>query len=73
VICNLIKFVLYFTIFFNFNFSLDVDRKVFMDRHGILALLRAVAATTPAEIWEVEEGGKGLVEKSGNKCETARK
>jgi hypothetical protein len=26
-----------------------------MDRHGILALLRTVAATTPAEIWEVEE------------------
>jgi hypothetical protein len=27
-----------------------------MDRHGILALLRAIAAMTPAEIWEVEEG-----------------
>jgi hypothetical protein len=26
-----------------------------MDRHGILALLRAAAATTPAEIVEVEE------------------
>jgi hypothetical protein len=30
-----------------------VDKKVFMDRHVILSLLRAVAATTPAE---VEEG-----------------
>jgi hypothetical protein len=39
-----------------YNFSLDVDKQVFMDRHGILALLRAVAATTPAEIREVEEG-----------------
>jgi hypothetical protein len=27
-----------------------------MDLHDILALLRAVAATTPAEIREVEEG-----------------
>jgi hypothetical protein len=32
-----------------------VDKKEFMDRHGILALLRAIAASTPAETWEVEE------------------
>jgi hypothetical protein len=44
-----------FYIFF-FNFSLDGDKKVFMDWHGILAFLRAVAATTSAEIREVEEG-----------------
>jgi hypothetical protein len=56
LICNLINFVLYFTIFFYFNFSLDLDKKVFMDRHGIPALLRAVAATKPAEIRGVEEG-----------------
>jgi hypothetical protein len=33
-----------------------VDKKVFMDRHGILALVRAVAATIPADIRQVEEG-----------------
>jgi hypothetical protein len=67
VICNLIKFVSYFTIFFSpsLNFSLDVDKKVFMDWHGILALLRAVAATTPAEIREVEEGVTDFLRRVG--------
>jgi hypothetical protein len=44
-----------------------------MDRYGILALLRAIAATTQAEI--LGSGGEGdrFLEKSGNKCETAQK
>jgi hypothetical protein len=41
---------------FFFNFSLDVDKKVFMDWYGILAFLRAVAATIGTEIREVKEG-----------------
>jgi hypothetical protein len=55
------------TIFFSLslNFSLDVDKKVLMDRHGILALLRAVAATAPAEIREVEEGVTDFLRRVG--------
>jgi hypothetical protein len=59
--------------FIYFNFTLDVDKKVFMHRHGILALLRAVAATTPAEIRELKGRGDRNLEKYGNKFETARK
>jgi hypothetical protein len=40
-------------------------KKLFMDRHGILALLRAVAATTPVEIREVEEGVTDFLRKVG--------
>jgi hypothetical protein len=45
-----------------------VDKKVFMDRHGILALLRAVAATTPAEIRKVDEGVADLLRRVGTKA-----
>jgi hypothetical protein len=36
-----------------------------MDRHGILALLRAVAATTQAQIREEEEGKTGFLRRVG--------
>jgi hypothetical protein len=36
-----------------------------MDRHGIVPLIRAVAATKPAEIREVEEGVTDYLRKVG--------
>jgi hypothetical protein len=42
-----------------------VDKKVFMDWHGILVLLRAVATTTPAEIREVDEGVTDFLRREG--------